>query len=168
MHRSSRLNWCVLCCATSTNGERFLTTADIPLRESVPAPDAYRSYSEPLFPLVWRTSSTLFSATFALRSSSPTSSNHSPCFRQSSSLTPTTNKPGHPLQPFCYSGPPTPPPSSFGDVLSSPPIPRTSVMSSPSSLSDRPSRCSDSFHSDSNYSRPSLNRISAGRSTRHM
>jgi len=139
----------------------FSPTADIP-------PGAYRSCSEPLFPLVWQTSPTSFSATFAFRSSSPISSNRSPCFWQSSSPMPTTNKPGHPLRPFYSSGPHIPSPSSFGDVLSSLPIPRTSVMSSHSSPSDRPSRCSDSFHSHLNCSRPSSSRTSAGESTRRM
>jgi len=136
------------------------------LRKSVPGPDAHRSCSEPLFPLVWQSSPTSFSVTSAFRSFSLISSNHSPCFQQPSSLTPTTNKPEHPLQPFYSSGPHTPSPFSFGDALSSPPIPRTSVMSSLCSPSDRPSWCSGSFHSPSSCSRPSSDQTSAGRSTR--
>jgi len=131
-------------------------------------PNEYRSCSGLPSPSAWQTSPSSFSAMSAFRSSGPTSSNRSPYFPQSSSLTPTINKPRPPLQPSYSSGPPTPSPSSSGDVLSSPPIPRTSVISSFHSPSDPPSRCSDSSHSDSNCSHPSSNLTSTGRSTRHM
>lgn len=110
----------------------------------------YRSSSGPHFLLAWQTSSTSCSAISTSRSFSSTSSNRSPYFLQSSSLTPTITEPGLLPQPFCCSGPHIQSPCSFGGALSSLSILRTLAISSFLSPSDQPLLYLDSSRSHSN------------------
>ena len=90
----------------------------------------FRFCSGQLSQSAWQTSPTLYLVISAFRSSSLTSSNPSPYFPPSSSLTLISNEPGHPPQPFYFSGPLTWSPSLFGGAPSSLSILRTSPKSS--------------------------------------